>query len=65
MMRWMRHVAHMGEMRKLYKFLLGKLEAKRLLRKLTCRWKDNIKYHHKERGWQNVDCSYVAQDKDM
>jgi hypothetical protein len=30
-MRWARHVAHMGEMRDVYRFLVGKREGKRPL----------------------------------
>jgi len=43
-MRWVRHVAHMGERRGLYRVLVGKPEGKRPLerprrrRKITLKW---------------------------
>jgi len=36
-MRWVRHVAHMGEMRNVYKILVGKPKGKRPLRRPTHR----------------------------
>jgi hypothetical protein len=38
--RWARHVARIGEDRKVYKILVGKPEGKRLLGKPRCRWED-------------------------
>jgi len=43
MMRWVGHVAHMGESRGIYKVLVGKPEGKRLLGRPRHRWEDNIK----------------------
>jgi hypothetical protein len=40
--RWVGHVAHMGERRGVYIVLLEKPEGKRLLGKPRRRWKDNI-----------------------
>jgi hypothetical protein len=37
-MRWAGHVARMGEGRKVYKVLVGKLKGKRSLGKARCRW---------------------------
>jgi len=42
-MRWMGHVAHMGEGRGVYRVLVGKPERKRPLWKRRHRWEDNIK----------------------
>jgi hypothetical protein len=36
------HVARMGEMRSVYKILIGKSEGKRILRRPRHRWEDNI-----------------------
>jgi len=41
-MRWVGHVAYMGEMRNAYKILFGKPEGKKLLGRPRCRWEDNI-----------------------
>jgi hypothetical protein len=42
-MRWERHVAHMGEERKLYRVLARKPEGKRPLGRPRCRWEDGIR----------------------
>jgi hypothetical protein len=42
-MRWIRHVARIGEKRNAYRILVGKPEGKRPLRTPTRRWEDNIK----------------------
>jgi hypothetical protein len=42
-MRWAGHVACMGEMKNVYKILVGKSEGKRPPRRLRCRWEDNIR----------------------
>jgi hypothetical protein len=41
----------MGEMRKVYRMLVGKPEEKRLLGRPRRRWEDNIKMDHRERGF--------------
>jgi hypothetical protein len=41
-MRWVRHVARMGEERKVYKVLLGNPEGKRPLGNPRRRWEDGI-----------------------
>jgi hypothetical protein len=42
-MRWVGHVARMGEDRGVRRVLVGKPEGKRPLRRPRRRWKDNIK----------------------
>jgi hypothetical protein len=42
-MRWMGHVARMGEKRNAYRLLVGKRERKTSLGRQRCRWMDNIK----------------------
>jgi hypothetical protein len=42
-MRWVGHVAHMGEGRGVYRVLVGKPEGKIPLRRTTHRCEDNIK----------------------
>jgi hypothetical protein len=41
--RWVGHVARMGEKRNVYRLLVGKPEGKRPLGRPRCRWIDNIK----------------------
>jgi len=42
-MRWARHVAHMGERRDVYMFLVGKPEGERPLGRHKGKLKNNIK----------------------
>jgi hypothetical protein len=42
-MRWVGHVAQMGEKRNMYRLLVGRLEGKRSLGRPRRRWIDNIK----------------------
>jgi hypothetical protein len=46
--RWLEHVACMGEMRSAYKILVGKPEGRRLLRRPRHRGDDNIKLDLRE-----------------
>jgi len=41
--RWVEHVAHMGESGGMCMVLVGKHEGKRSLGRPSCRWEDNIK----------------------
>jgi hypothetical protein len=47
-MRWAEHVARMGEVRGVYRVLVGKPEGKRTLGRLRRRWEDNIKMDVRE-----------------
>ena len=63
-MRWAGHVAHMGEERGVYRFLVGKPERKKPLERPRRRWEDNIRM-----DLQKVGCGYMnwiglAQDRD-
>ena len=49
-MRWVGHVAHMGD-RGSYRVLMGKPDGKRPLGRLRHRWEDNIKVDLWEVGW--------------
>jgi hypothetical protein len=42
-MRWVGHVALMGEERGVYRVLVGKPDGKRPLGRPRCRWEDNIR----------------------
>jgi hypothetical protein len=41
-MRWVGHVAQIGEKRNAYRILVGRPEVKRPLGRLRCRWVNNI-----------------------
>ena len=49
-MRWVGHVARMGERRGVYRVSLGIPEGKRPLGRPRCRWEDNIKMDLREVG---------------
>jgi len=49
-MRWAGHVARMGEVRGVYKVLVGKPEGRRPLGRPTRRWEDNIRMDLREVG---------------
>jgi len=54
-MRWMGHVARMGERRGVYRVSVGKPEGKRPLGRPRRRWVDNIKMDLQEVGCGNMD----------
>jgi hypothetical protein len=58
------HVAHMGEMRNLYKILVGKSEGKRPLRKHRHGWEYITRMNIRETGWEDVDWIHL-QDMDQ
>jgi hypothetical protein len=49
-MRWMGHVAHIGERRNVYRVLMGKPEGKRPLERPSHRWEDGIRMDLRETG---------------
>jgi hypothetical protein len=63
-MRWMGHVARIGEKRKVYRLLVGKPEGRRPLGRPRCRWVDHMRMDLRDIGWGGVDCIGVAQDRD-
>jgi hypothetical protein len=54
-MRWVGHVACMGEVRGAYKILVGRPEGRRPLGRPRHRWEDNIKMDLREIGFGDVD----------
>jgi hypothetical protein len=62
-MRWVGHVARMGEESKVYRVLLGKPEGRRPLERPRCRWEDGIRMDLMEIGWGNIDWIQLAQDR--
>jgi hypothetical protein len=63
-MRWMRHVARVGERRGVYRVLVGNPEGKKPLRRSRRRWKDNIKINLQEVGNGGMDWIELAQDRE-
>jgi len=62
-MRWVEHVARMGEGRGVHRVLVGKPEGKRPLGRPKRRWEDNIKMDLREVGGGGVWME-LAQDRD-
>ena len=63
-MRWAGRVARMGEVRVVYRVLVGKPEGKRPLRRPRRRWVDNIRMDLQEVGCGYMDWIELAQDRD-
>ena len=63
-MRRAGHVARMGEERGAYRFLVGKPEGKRPLRRHRRRWVDNIRMDLQGVGCGYMDSIGLAQDRD-
>jgi hypothetical protein len=53
--RWMRHVARVGERRGVYRVLVGKTEGKRPLGRPRHKGEDNIKMDFQEVGCRDMD----------
>jgi hypothetical protein len=63
-MKWVGHVARMGEKRNEYRLLLGNPEGRSPLGRPRRRWLDNIRMDLAEVGWGDVDWTGLAQDRD-
>jgi hypothetical protein len=63
-MRWIGHVARMGQRRVAYRVFVGKSEGKRRLGRPRYRWEDNSKMDLQEVGWRSMDWIDMAQDRD-
>jgi hypothetical protein len=59
-MRWVGHVAHMGEMRNGYRILVEKTRGKRPLGRPGRKWRDNTKMNLRELGLEGVDWIHMA-----
>jgi hypothetical protein len=62
-MRWVGHMARMGEKRNMCELLVGKPEGKRLLGRPSHRWVDKIKMGLVEIVGSGVDWIGLAQDR--
>ena len=63
-MRWVGHVACMGERRGECRVLVGKPEGKRLLGRHRRRWEDNGEMDIQELGCGGMHWIELAQDRD-
>ena len=59
------HVVRMGEMRGVYRVLVGKPEGKRPYGRPRHRWEDNIKMDLQEVGCGGMDWIQLAQDREQ
>jgi hypothetical protein len=64
-MRWVVHVACVGEMREVYNILIGKHEGKRPVGRHRHRWENNSRTNLSEIRWEGVDWIHLAQDRDQ
>jgi hypothetical protein len=60
-MRWVEHVARMGEGRGVYRILVWRHEGKRRLERPRRRWEDNIKLDLRETGIDGANWIRLAQ----
>jgi hypothetical protein len=63
-MRWVGHVARVGDRRGAYRVLVGRPDGKRPLGRPVPRGEDNIKMNLQEVGWGGMDLIALAQDRD-
>jgi hypothetical protein len=63
-MRWVGHVAHIGEEKKVYKVLVRKPEGKTPLGRPRHRWEDGIRMDLRETGLGGMDWIQLTQDRD-
>jgi hypothetical protein len=62
-MRWVGHVALMGEGRGVYRVLVGRSEGKRPQGRPRCRWEDNIEMDLRDIGIDGANWIRLAQDR--
>jgi hypothetical protein len=65
MVRWVVHVACMGEMRHACNILIGKPKGKKPLGRPRYRWEDNSRVDVRENGWEGVGWIHLVQDRDQ
>jgi hypothetical protein len=62
-MKWVGHVARMGEGRGVYRVLVGRPEGKRPLGRPRRRWEDNIKLDLREIGIDGANWIQLDQER--
>jgi hypothetical protein len=63
--RWVRHVARVGEEKKVNNVLVGKPKGKRPLGRLRYTWEGGIKLDLREISWEGVEWIHLAWDRDQ
>ena len=63
-MRWVGHVACLGDRTGAYRVLVGRPDGKSPLGKPRRKWKNNIKINLKEMEWEGMDWIDLAQDRE-
>jgi len=63
-MRWAGHVARAGDMRSVYRVLVGKPEGKRQFGRPMCRWEDKFKMDLQEVRCGGMDWIKLAKDRE-
>jgi hypothetical protein len=63
-MRWVGHVASLGEQRGVYRVLVGKSEGNRSPSRPKHRWENNIKMNFHEVGYGGMYWIKLVQDRD-
>jgi hypothetical protein len=63
-MRWVGHVARLGDRKSEYRVLVGRTYGMRPLGRPRHRCENNIKMELLEVGWGGLDCITLAQDRD-
>jgi hypothetical protein len=63
-MRWVGHVARMGQERKVYKVSVGKPKGKRPLERPRCRWENGIRLELGETGFRDMEWIQLMQSRD-
>jgi hypothetical protein len=63
--RFLGHIARMGELKNAYNILVRKPEGKIPLGRPRHRWEDNIRMDITDVGWEGVNWIHVAQDRDQ
>jgi hypothetical protein len=64
-MRWVGHVACMGERLNAYRVLVGKPEGKTPLGGLRCRWEGNVEMDIRDIGWGGTVWINLTQSRDQ
>jgi hypothetical protein len=62
-MKWVGHVARMGEKKNAYRLFVEKPEGRRPVGRPRCRWLDNIRMDLVEVRWGDMDWIGLAQDR--
>jgi hypothetical protein len=62
-LRWVGHVARVGEGRGVYRVLVGRPEGKRPLGRPRHEWEDNSKMDLREIGIDGANCIQLTQDR--